>query len=559
MNITKASAISSRVNDDYLKQVYEILSKAGSNHTIAGDSASTLVLPSSACEKITALSYERVCANYIDHGQTFQTPSEAYDDMYVKIAGDTLINQKTGIGTMLDPTVYTHSQIPVMMGPWEGSSVYAPGGLPAAIIDKKARAMVLHGATFKSENKDFWDNDKVEMLEEAAAITGFNDAINDASADSFIYGGSILYPVFKRDTIGSYMRPLDRMNLQKDCIRRWVNTDRWNVVTVPSYIVTAKDYLRPDTIYIPQSALEISTTRMAMIKPKPVPYWIALYNIGWAPSDMSGWLRSYYGYEITCQSIPVMAQQMSLILYKMPLDALNATIGPNKVKELMQINEEKMSEWSALSPKAVNMVGDVEVVDRTYSGFDQFIGAMKSDLAAQCGIPEPSLWHTPNKGFSDNTTESLLKQSETLQMSQKFLERSMGPCTDALIAHVFGQDSEEYRRRKEIKMIFNKPIISTEKDLAEVGARFAASVSSFTQAGVSPDIAIKLSSQFFPTVKITEEMLKEAKASYDEVMERQTNMNNMGPGEQANGSPMGRKQGNTKGKAETTGSFTKAK
>jgi hypothetical protein len=551
MNIIQASNITDNVNDEYLKKVYSIVAKGGVPQTIAGDEEDTVILPSRLCDEISQLGYEQVKSNYIEHGLQFESVEEARNNTFVKIAGDALINQKTGVGTMLDPVTYTHSQIPVMLGPYEGSSVYAPGGLPAIIIDKKARAMVMHGATFKSENKKFWNNDKVERLEEAAAITGFNNAINDASADSFIYGGSILYPVFAGDSNLSYKRKLQNMHLQKGCITRWVSTDRWNTVVVPSYVVTAKDYLKPDTIFIPQSSLEVSTTRVAMIKPKPVPYWISLYNIGWAPSDMSGWLRAYYGYEITMQSIPVMAQQMSLILYRMPLDALNATIGPDKVKELMKINEENMSQWSALSPKAVNMVGEVEVVDRTYSGFEQFVGAMKSDLAAQCGIPEPSLWHTPNKGFSDNTTESLLKQSETLQMSQSFLERSMPPCTEALIAHVFGRDSEEWEHRNEVRMTFNKPIISTEKDLAEVGARFAASVSSFTQAGVSPDIAIDLSSQFFPTVKITDEMLSKARKSYEEVMKHQekTAQQNM----------LGQKMGNTKGKASTTGSFTKAK
>ena len=129
----------------------------------------------------------------------------------------------------------------------------------------------------------------------------------------------------------------------------------------------------------------------------------------------------------------------------------------------------------------------------------------------------------------------------------------MGPAKDSLIAHVFGTDSEEWERRSTIKMVFNKPTISTEKDLAEVGARFAASVSSFVQAGVSPDIAMDLSSQFFPTVKITKEMLDKAKQSYEDVMERQasTQINN-------NNQAMGQKMGNTKGKATTTGSFTKA-
>lgn len=551
MNISHISQLS-QSDDAYVKDVYSIINKAGVPKTIAGDSIPTIRLRAKDIDEIAQIGHEHVKANYLEHGMTFQSAEEARNEVYLKIAGDSLVNQKTGVGTMLDPSVYTHSQIPVMMGPYEGSSVYAPGGLPATIIDKKSRAMVMQGATFKSLDREFWDNDKIEMLENAASETGFNDTISDAAADSFIYGGSIMYPVFKKDTPSSFLRKLDDMHLEQGCIDRWVTTDRWNTVIVPNYIVTAKDYLKPSTLFIPQSALDISTTRMSIIKPKPVPYWIALYNIGWAPSDMAGWLRSYYGYEITCQSIPVMAQQMSLILYKMPLDALNATIGPDKVRELMKINEEKMTEWSSLSPKAVNMVGEVEVVDRTYSGFEQFVGAMKSDLAAQCGLPEPSLWHTPNKGFSDNTTESLLKQSEQLQMTQRFLERSMGPSKDALVAHVFGTDSEEWKRKNEVRMTFNKPIISTEKDLAEVGARFAASVSSFVQAGVSPDIAMNLSSQFFPTVKITKEMLDKARQSYEDVMEKQasTQINN--------NNDVGQKIGNTKGKAQTTGSFTKA-
>ena len=552
MNIPHLNSLAEKTTDSYLKEVFGIIAKAATPHTIAGDSEPYMQLPSGVCEQISQLGYNKVQANYVERFGQIQTPDEVHDEMLIKIAGDALINKKNGIGYMNDPSIYTHSQIPVMMGPWEGSAVYAPGGLPATIIDKKARGMVMHGASFKSENKQLWTNDKIEMMEAAAETTGFNDQVSDASADAYIYGGSILYPVFKRDTPSSYMRDLNKSRLEKGCIKRWVSTDRWNTVVVPSYIVTDEDYLHPRTLYIPQGALEINTSRVAMIKPKPVPYWVSLYNIGWAPSDMSGWLRSYYGYEITCQSIPVMAQQMSLILYKMPLDALNATIGPDKVKQLMEINEEKMAEWSAVDPKAVNMVGDVEVVDRTYSGFEQFIGAMKSNLASQAELPEPVLWHTPNKGFSDNTTESLLKQSETLQMKQRFLERCLKPCTDALIAHVFGTDSEEWEHRDELKMTFSKPIISTEKDLAEVGARFAASVSSFVNAGVSPDVAIQLSAQFFPTVKITDEILKMAKESYEKVMQQQLEL-----GKQK--AEMGQPQGNVKGKATTTGSFTKAK
>lgn len=540
--------------DPYIKEVYSLLKGNITLSTIAGDSVPLVKFKSTDVEKLSEIAYDHVKARHLNAGITFEDVNEARTNTFLKIAGDSLINKKTGIGTMLDPQIYSHSTIPVMLGPFEASNLYSSGGLPALIVDKKSTAMVLQGATFKAL-EDFWDNDKINQLEEAAAVTGFNDSASDAFRDAFLYGGSILYPVFKKDSPSSFLRELKDMHLEKGCVDRWVTVDRWNITYVPSFIITDRDYLRPKTLLLPQTSVEVSTSRMAILKPKTMPYWASLYNLGWAPSDMSGWIRAYYGYETTMQSVPVMAQQMSLLLYRMPLDALNATLGPDKVKELMKINEDKMSEWSALSPKAVNMVGEVEVVDRTYSGFDQFVGSMKSELASQCGIPEPSLWHTPNKGFSDNTQESLLKQSETLQLLQKYMERNMGPCTEALIAHVFGTDSEEWNHRETIKMSFNKPIISTEKDLAEVGARFAASVSSFAQAGVAPDLSLKLASQFFPTAKITQEMMDEAKRSYEEATNRQLQMGQMK-------AQMGSGQGNTKastGAGKTTGSFTKAK
>lgn len=515
----------SRVTDTYTKNVFTFLGEHAVRSTIAGDSVTPIYnLKASDIDVLSQMQFDEVQARYITHGGQLETPAEAYRGMLQKIAGDTLMNPKNGVGMLNDPAIYTHSDIPLMIGPMDGTNIYANGGLPTTIIDKKARAMVLQGATFKTYDEKFWDNNKLSMLEEAAELTGFNSCIADAICDAFVYGGSLCYPVFKGESPTSFLRPIDKLNLDKGCIDRWVEVDRWNVTIVPSYDVTAADYLNPQTIYIPIGAVEIDTSRMCLLKARPVPYWAALYNIGWAPSDFTGWLRSYYGYQITAQSIPVMAQQMSLLLYKMPLDGLNATVGPEGVKKLMQLNEDKMAEWSALSPKAVNMVGDVEVVDRTYSGFDQFVGAMKSDLAAQCGIPEPSLWHTPNKGFGDNTQESLLKQSETLHLLQRHVEREVKNATRILVGHTFGAKSKEYANYNKVWMSFDKPVISTEKDMAEAGARFAASVSSFAQAGVSPDTAIKLTMSFFPSIKITEDLISAAKKSYDQEMDRQERM-----------------------------------
>ena len=187
MTLTKASQLAES-KDTYIKDVYSFLAKAGTNSTIAGDEG--LQLTASQVEELTGISHEHVKARYIEHFGRIETPDEARTSVLMRIAGDTLTNTKNGVGTLLDPAVYTHSNIPIVMGPYEGSSVYAPGGLPATIIDKKFRGMVIQGATFKAydDQEKFWDADKVQKLEDAAFTTGFNDAILDAVCDAGVYG-----------------------------------------------------------------------------------------------------------------------------------------------------------------------------------------------------------------------------------------------------------------------------------------------------------------------------------------------------------------------------------
>lgn len=481
--------------------------------------------------ELQLLQEQETVSRYIQKGIATQSLHECEAATKLKIVGDMLFNGQNGFGTMLDPEQYTRPIMPVMIGAGEASALYAGGGLPASIVDKKSTAMLLNGATFKSsavkidgKASEFWSLDKIQALEAAAEDTGFNDMASDAIRDAFLYGGSILYPVFNQQSghserISGLLRDINRSRLEKGSIRRWVECDRWNTVYVPSFDPTAEDYLRPKTVMVCQEAVEVSTSRVCLIKPKPMPYWSAICNMGWSPSDISGWISAYYAYEITQMSIPVMAQQMSLLLYRMPIDALNATVGVNQVEKLMQVNEEQMKSWSALSPKAVNMVGEVEVVDRTYSGFEQFVGAIKSDLAAQCEIPEPNLWHTPNKGFSDSTQESLLKQSETLQLRQHFIERYFTHARDALIIHVYGTDSPEWQNRHSLTLTFDKPALTTEKELSDVGAKFAAAINSFVQAGVSPDTALTLALPFYPSVQLNDEDIAAVKQSYKERMD----------------------------------------
>ena len=512
--------------DKYVEQLQKLLASA-KKITIAGDSVGAYRFSLDQIAEVQGLQEQETIARYAEKGYNTQTIAEARSSMQLKLIptllrthGDEVYNGATGMGTLLDPNQYTRPIMPVMCGAGEASAIYAGGGLPASIIDKKATAMVLNGTSFVAGiDEDFWTDDKIKTLEEAALETGFNDSAGDAIRDAYLYGGSVLYPVLKGDSPSRFLAKKDRMKLERGCIVRWTGVDRWNTVYVPSFIPTAADYLTPKTIMVLQESVEVSTSRMCIIRPKPMPYWSAICNMGWSPSDITGWIQAYYAYETTQLSIPVMAQQMSLLLYRMPIDALNATVGVNQVEKLMEVNEQQMKSWSALSPKAVNMVGEVEVVDRAYSGFDQFVGAIKSNFAAQTEIPEPSIWHTPNKGFSDNTQESLIKQSESLQMRQHYIERYMANAKDMLVAHCWGTDSPEWANRDKIQLRFSKPEITTEKDLADVGAKFAASINSLVQAGFTPDIAIQTAKQFYPKVEVTEEQIAEIKKAYEKRME----------------------------------------
>jgi hypothetical protein len=69
-------------------------------------------------------------------------------------------------------------------------------------------------------------------------------------------------------------------------------------------------------------------------------------------------------------SIPILWQQMSLLVHQLPLDCIIAQNGPEAAKKLQAENEEQLRNWSMLNPKAINSYGEIAVVNRTYSGLD---------------------------------------------------------------------------------------------------------------------------------------------------------------------------------------------
>ena len=89
-------------------------------------------------------------------------------------------------------------------------------------------------------------------------------------------------------------------------------------------------------MYVPISGISVNAHRSAMLRPKNYLTGGALRQLGWSVSDYEGYMRSIYAYEIMIASIPIMAQQMSLLMYEMPLEGMLATMGITEAKEFMK-------------------------------------------------------------------------------------------------------------------------------------------------------------------------------------------------------------------------------
>lgn len=489
------------------REVYGILARGMKQGQFTADGVGRRSHTISDIDEVKAVTWDHILASRAAAGEETVSVDEVRDSL--KMTKDSFYNPMSKIGTHEDPTTFSSATIPVAIGPFDATSIYSSGGLAEIIINKKSKGVLLNGYKFESSNKDVWPEEKLAIVKEKLDQSGFIDRLADAMRDGFLYGGAVLYPVFRRDSGGSFAySPLELLRkglLHKDCISRWVEVDRWNTVLVPDYNVTAEDYMSAKSYYVPLSGIEVSTGRSVILKPKRLPYWGAIRQLGWGVSDLEGYMRSIFGYEMSIASIPLMAQQMSLLLYEMPLDTLFSQLGVDAVKKLMKENTEQMKDWSMANPKVLNAFGKVYTVNRTYTGYPELMLTMRQDIAAQSGIPESVLFHTQPKGFSNNTEEVLLKESQTVKLSQQSVLPSLEYIVPYAIINAFGPDSEEARFIKDVHFSFDTPVVATDSERADTAARFSAAVNSLRQADVPLAVAINIVQQFFRDMKISQE------------------------------------------------------
>ena len=425
------------------------------------------------------------------------------------IVQDGYSNSVSGIGTMIDPGMSTESFIPVSILPGEATAYYSNGGLPQRIINKKAGCLALDGVHFECADLS---PDDITKLEDYANECGFSDAYSQAITQALIFGGAATYPVIDGDNPLTFQKSLKELFLkykkEKDFIRYWVNADRWNCVFVPEYNITAQDYLYAKSLFIPLGGVRVSTERMAMVRPSKLPFWGAIQQMGWSTSDFEGWIKDFESYQIMKMSLPIMAQQCSLMYHSIPADGLIIENGPEFAKQFFKENEEQMRQWSMLHPRAINSVGEIKILERTYSGYHELLKASERALGASSSVPESILFAEKATGLaSDNEEDITLKQSEAIRLLFNTVAPSFKNCVKILVYSCFGLNSEQAKVADKVKIKADNGVIVSDNDKAQLGQAFSSIAGQFVAMGIPLGSAIKVAKSFVPSAELDEETM----------------------------------------------------
>jgi len=549
--MSRFAEISDRCKDENFKKIYQIASGKIDTATGVNDShpSKPVSFTDTEIAEIKDLQFETVKANYTADGG-YKTLDDVKKEVTIdvkkasqQIMQDGFYNPGSGIGTQVDVGNWGKPYEPLLVGPYDASAMYSSGGLTQIIIDKKSRGLCISGYEFTS---GAMESSELMELRDYAESLGFSSIIAQAARDSLLFGGSSIYPIFKGDTpvttAMSFQQLLNTKLLKKGCIDYFAEADRWNMTVVPDYDLSAKDYLSPATFLVPISGIEVNSDRASFVRTKPLPYWSAIRQLGWGASDITGWAKSLIGYEIMAMSLPIMCQQMSLLVHTLPLDGIIAQNGVKAAKAWQKENEREMRDWSILNPKAINSYGEISVVNRNYSGFDSLIDAIRKDVAAKSGLPESLLFYSmPNGIFNKSEDDVMLKQSETI----KLIQQVVAPCVQKLIPILaisyFGcrgqKDLDKYRS---IKISFDTPVVSNPQKKADVALKMAQAIQLLYVTGFDKGSAVNIVSKVIGEVEMPSDM----SSIFNTETEKQVKENTEKPeGENETGVPEDNEQG----------------
>lgn len=409
---------------------------------------------------------------------------------------DSIINGRWNVNNGIDPSRSNLSLPNVYISPWEANSLYSQKGIFETVINKKSKSILLNGCNLENTHLT---QKQVDLVKERMEIHDFKNILAENTLTSLVYGGSLCFPLFKKDTPVTTtlnLASLLRLGvLKKGCIDYFVNLDRWNTFIIPPYNPTQKDFLRPEVYTIPFLGSDVHHSRCArVVTAKQAGYWGQILNQGWGISDLCGYLQSGMNYKVAVQSLPLMIQQMSILARTVNVDGVLATEGANALDNLVEQDTIRTREASPDNPITMDVLGDIKSINRNFGQVPELIRLLRQDFASDAVLPEPLLFSSEKGNFSsgDDTQGNLFKQNESVQMIHKELEPQFKQLAKIMIIDALGTDDEIIKALPYTQIHFDQPVIANALERAQIGKHHSETVFNYVSARLPIDIAVEM-------------------------------------------------------------------
>ena len=409
---------------------------------------------------------------------------------------DSIINGRWNVNNGIDPSRSNLSLPNVYISPWEANSLYSQKGIFETVINKKSKSILLNGCNLENTHLT---QKQIDLVKERMEVHDFKNILAENTLTSLVYGGSLCFPLFKKDTPVTTTLSLASLLklgvLKKDCIDYFVNLDRWNTFIIPPYNPTQKDFLRPEVYTIPFLGSDVHHSRCArVVTAKQAGYWGQILNQGWGISDLCGYLQSGMNYKVAVQSLPLMIQQMSIIARTVNVDGVLATEGANALDNLVEQDTIRTREASPDNPITMDVLGDIKSINRNFGQVPELIRLLRQDFASDAVLPEPLLFSSEKGNFSsgDDTQGNLFKQNESVQMIHKELEPQFKQLAKIMIIDALGTDDEIIKALPYTQVHFDQPVIANALERAQIGKHHSETVFNYVSARLPIDIAVEM-------------------------------------------------------------------
>jgi len=486
------------------------------NETIINDSRTFKGLPVYAIDEITKVTDDYTKSSFEQKGYRFSTLDSVKEhskklifDTAVALTSkkttaqaiyDSIFNVRNNSGTAIDPTTAGEVIPNLWISPYEANALYSQKGLPEVIINKKSKSILLNGVKIKNAKLTAKEIDAVSlnMLKH-----GIPKLISDCVRDSLVYGGSIMFPMFNGDnpatTSLNIVALLKQGILKKDSISRFITMDRWNVMHLPAVNPTQKDFLLPEKYYIPFLGSDVHGTRCSrIITGAQAGYFGQVMTLGWGLSDFCAYAREVINYKNAVNTLPMMIQQMSIIARTINVDGLLAQEGSNALDGIIEANTIRMEESSPQNPITMNVLGELQVINRDFAEVPALIRLLRQDLCAQATLPEPLIFSSEKGNFSsgDDTQGNLAKQYESIKYIHKDVESQFKQMAKIIIIDALGTDSSVLEILPYTDIHFDVPVVANSTERAEIGLNLGRSFFEFVSGQMPLAEAAKIASGY---------------------------------------------------------------